>query len=103
MLVKIVKTLQRNDSSEGLKFEMICDLKAKTCREEDLLEAAETGNLAKLRWLLESSKDLNTEYTDQLGRTPLHLAVVNEHKEVCHLSFNNFMFHVLVFISLFQI
>nr|AWJ68223.1 putative transient receptor potential channel 4 [Hirudo verbana] len=55
---------------------------AKTCREEDLLEAAETGNLAKLRWLLESSKDLNTEYTDQLGRTPLHLAVVNEHKEV---------------------
>lgn len=75
-------------------------LKAKTCREEDLIEAAETGNLAKLRWLLESSKDLNTEHTDQLGRTPLHLAVVNEHKEVCQLFFNDFKFYVVV---LFQI
>ena len=27
-------------------------------------------------------RDFNAEYTDQLGRTPLHLAVVNDHKEV---------------------
>ena len=27
-------------------------------------------------------RDFNADYTDQLGRTPLHLAVVNDHKEV---------------------
>ena len=27
-------------------------------------------------------RDFNVDYTDQLGRTPLHLAVVNDHKEV---------------------
>ena len=27
-------------------------------------------------------RDFNADYTDQLGRKPLHLAVVNDHKEV---------------------
>jgi len=50
-------------------------------REEELLQAAESGDVARLRTLV-LGRDLNFESTDQLGRTPLHLAVVNDHKEV---------------------
>jgi len=31
-------------------------------------------------------RDFNAEYTDQLGRSALHLAVVNDHKEVSSQS-----------------
>ena len=51
-------------------------------REEELLQAAETGDVQKLLGLLQTGRDLNIECSDQLGRTPLLLAVVNEHKEV---------------------
>ena len=50
-------------------------------REEELLQAAESGDVNRLRTLV-LGRDLNFESTDQLGRTPLHLAVVNDHKEV---------------------
>jgi len=50
-------------------------------REEELLQAAESGDVPKLRTLVRG-RDFNADYTDQLGRTPLHLAVVNDHKEV---------------------
>jgi len=50
-------------------------------REEELLQAAESGDVAKLKTIVRG-RDFNTDYTDQLGRTPLHLAVVNDHKEV---------------------
>ena len=29
-----------------------------------------------------AGRDFSADYTDQLGRSPLHLAVVNDHKEV---------------------
>ncbi|ESO08662.1 hypothetical protein HELRODRAFT_169550 [Helobdella robusta] len=72
-------------------------LHTKSCKEEDLLEAAESGNLTKMRWLLDSCKpgELNIEYTDQLGRTPLHLAVVNEHKEVVRFLLDLVSHHCL--------
>jgi len=54
-------------------------------REEELLQAAESGDVPKLRTIVRG-RDFNADYTDQLGRTPLHLAVVNDHKEVRSLS-----------------
>ncbi|ELT93222.1 hypothetical protein CAPTEDRAFT_147411, partial [Capitella teleta] len=53
--------------------------------EEELLQAAETGDTQKLVNLLQNGRDLNIECSDQLGRTPLLLAVVNEHKEAVRM------------------
>jgi len=58
-------------------------LQQSRAREEELLQAAESGDVRKLRMLVRG-RDFNADYTDQLGRSPLHLAVVNDHKEVTH-------------------
>lgn len=66
------------------RFEIGCvyvDGSKSRAREEELLQAAESGDVGRLRTLV-LGRDLNFESTDQLGRTPLHLAVVNDHKEV---------------------
>ncbi len=54
-------------------------------REEELLQAAETGDVTRLRNLVLSC-DVNIDATDQLGRTPLHLAVVNDRKDVSKVT-----------------
>jgi len=51
-------------------------------RGEDYLLAAESGDVQRLRLLVQTTGTNQLEFTDQLGRTPIHLAVINEHKEV---------------------
>ena len=51
-------------------------------REQELLSAAETGDVQTLRFMLLQDRDFNINCTDMLGRTPLQLAVNNEHQEV---------------------
>ena len=51
-------------------------------REQELLSAAETGDVQTLRLMLLQDRDFNINCTDMLGRTPLQLAVNNEHQEV---------------------
>ncbi len=50
--------------------------------EEQLLEAAEGGDAAGVAQLLTLNPDLNPDVEDGLARTPLNLAVTNEHEEV---------------------
>ena len=49
-------------------------------REQELLSAAETGDVQTLRLMLLQDREINC--TDMLGRTPLQLAVNNEQQEV---------------------
>ena len=59
-------------------------------REQELLSAAETGDVQTLRFMLLQERDFNINCTDMLGRTPLQLAVNNEHQEVsvyCSVKF----------------
>ena len=64
----------------------------------------EVGDLPSVRKLLISHKNLNVNCTDILGRTPMRLAVENEHQDVSIVclskcvsdSVNNFMFTVLI-------
>lgn len=51
-------------------------------REQELLSAAETGDVQNVRFMLLQDRDFNINCTDMLGRTPLQLAVNNEHQEV---------------------
>ena len=51
-------------------------------REQELLSAAETGDVQTLRLMLLQDRDFNINCTDMLGRTPLQLAVNNEQQEV---------------------
>ena len=55
---------------------------AGACR-ADLLEAAETGDEAKVKELLGQGADLT--FKDDFGLTPLHLAAENGHAEVAGL------------------
>jgi ankyrin repeat protein len=47
-----------------------------------LLQAAEVGDLGRVRRLVLQEGIVNINCTDPLGRTPLHLAVANEQREV---------------------
>jgi ankyrin repeat protein len=49
---------------------------------ETFIEACENGDLKTVNFVLQSLKDFSTEITDNLGRTPLRIAVENEHLEV---------------------
>ena len=49
-------------------------------REQDLLQASENGDVESLESLVKGG-DLNFSCTDMLGRTPVQLAVGNEHQE----------------------
>ena len=50
--------------------------------EEEFLRAVEVGDLPSVKKLLASHKTLNVNCTDILGRTPMRLAVENEHQDV---------------------
>lgn len=53
--------------------------------EEDFIYASEFGNIPSVQKILEENPSFNVGYSDILGRTPLRLAVGNEHLEV-HLK-----------------
>ena len=46
------------------------------------MEACENGDLKTVNFILQNIKEFNIEVTDNLGRSPLRLAVENEHLEV---------------------
>lgn len=51
--------------------------------EEDFIYAAEFGDIPTVQRILDENPSLNVDFNDILGRTPLRLAVGNEHLEVC--------------------
>ena len=51
-------------------------------REQEILQCAENGDIQSLRFMLLQDRDFSVNCTDMLGRTPLQLAVNNEHQEV---------------------
>ncbi|ESO82714.1 hypothetical protein LOTGIDRAFT_108754, partial [Lottia gigantea] len=53
--------------------------------EEDFIYAAEFGDIPTVQRILEDNLGFSVDYSDILGRTPLRLAVGNEHLEVCEL------------------
>ncbi|XP_052816254.1 short transient receptor potential channel 7-like isoform X3 [Mya arenaria] len=53
--------------------------------EEDFIYAAEFGDIPTVQRILEENPALNVDFNDILGRTPLRLAVGNEHLEVVEL------------------
>ncbi len=55
-------------------------------REQEILQCAENGDIQSLRFMLLQDRDFSVNCTDMLGRTPLQLAVNNEHQEVKRLS-----------------
>ena len=50
--------------------------------EEDFIYAAEFGDIPTVQRILDENPALNVDFSDILGRTPLRLAVGNEHLEV---------------------
>ena len=50
--------------------------------QEELLHAAEVGDLPSVQKLLHENPDLDVNCRDLMGRTPLRLASGNEHLEV---------------------
>ena len=53
--------------------------------EEDFIYAAEFGDIPTVQKILEDNPHFNVDFSDILGRTPLRLAVGNEHLEVYFL------------------
>nr|XP_034338793.1 short transient receptor potential channel 3-like isoform X1 [Crassostrea gigas] len=53
--------------------------------EEEFIFAAEFGDIPTVKRLLEEHPNFNVDFNDILGRTPLRLAVGNEHLEVVEL------------------
>ncbi|XP_067652080.1 short transient receptor potential channel 7-like isoform X1 [Haliotis asinina] len=53
--------------------------------EEEFIYAAEFGDIPTVQRILEENANLSVDYSDILGRTPLRLAVGNEHLEVVEL------------------
>lgn len=50
--------------------------------EEEFIYAAEFGDIPTAQRILEENSNFSVDYSDILGRTPLRLAVGNEHLEV---------------------
>ena len=50
--------------------------------EEDFIYAAEFGDIPTVQRILDSNPTFSVDFSDILGRTPLRLAVGNEHLEV---------------------
>lgn len=55
--------------------------------EEDFIYAAEFGDIPTVQRILDENPLLNVDFSDILGRTPLRLAVGNEHLEVSNANF----------------
>ncbi|XP_022343320.2 short transient receptor potential channel 7-like isoform X5 [Crassostrea virginica] len=53
--------------------------------EEEFIFAAEFGDIPTVKRILEEQPNFNVDFNDILGRTPLRLAVGNEHLEVVEL------------------
>lgn len=53
--------------------------------EEEFIFAAEFGDIPTVKRLLEEHPNFNVDFNDILGRTPLRLAVGNEHLEVIYI------------------
>ena len=53
-----------------------------TTLEDDFIYAAEFGDIPTVQRILEENPHFNVDFSDILGRTPLRLAVGNEHLEV---------------------
>ncbi|XP_076470578.1 short transient receptor potential channel 7-like isoform X3 [Babylonia areolata] len=56
-----------------------------TTVEEEFIYAAEFGDIPTVKRVLEEHPNFSVDYSDILGRTPLRLAVGNEHLEVVEL------------------
>ena len=52
------------------------------------MDSCECGDLTTVKCILQNVKDFNIEITDNLGNTPLKLAVENEHIEVVQALLN---------------
>ncbi|XP_069113153.1 short transient receptor potential channel 7-like isoform X2 [Argopecten irradians] len=53
--------------------------------EEEFIYAAEFGDIPSVKRILDENLTFNVDYSDIIGRTPLRLAVGNEHLEVVEL------------------
>ncbi|XP_071173975.1 short transient receptor potential channel 7-like [Mytilus edulis] len=53
--------------------------------EEEFIYAAEFGDIPTVQKILDENQAFNVDYHDIIGRTPLRLAVGNEHREVVEL------------------
>jgi ankyrin repeat protein len=53
---------------------------------ERFINACENGDYPTVSKIITAIKDFSIDITDNLGRTPLRLAVENEHIEVCRLN-----------------
>ncbi|KAK3600931.1 hypothetical protein CHS0354_004140 [Potamilus streckersoni] len=53
--------------------------------EEQFIFAAEFGDIPTVQKILEENPTFNVDFCDILGRTPLHLAIENDHLEVVEL------------------
>ncbi|KAL4235161.1 anthranilate synthase component II [Mactra antiquata] len=73
-------------SASRLAFEKVSGShKTLSNLEEDFIYAAEFGDIPTVQRILDDNPALNVDFSDILGRTPLRLAVGNEHLEVVEL------------------
>jgi ankyrin repeat protein len=56
--------------------------------EEEFIYAAEFGDIPTVKKILDDNQLFNVDYHDIIGRTPLRLAVGNEHREVIDFNYN---------------
>ena len=54
---------------------------------EEFLQAVESSDVKTVENILENNPGFKVDFTDNLGRTPLRLAVTNENKEVRGVRF----------------
>ena len=70
-----------NGKNVNVMLEYIFSFQLSTL-EEDFIYAAEFGDIPTVQRILDENPHLNVDFSDILGRTPLRLAVGNEHLEV---------------------
>lgn len=56
--------------------------------EEEFIYATEFGDIPTVEKILDDNQSFNVDYHDIIGRTPLRLAVGNEHREVIDFNYN---------------